>query len=138
MIVREVSDETKDYSEFLSAVWPAMQSCMERAAKLWDIEGSGMIKNEGFPDQTYDVWIADGVSAYTGGLWVAALFGMSKIAAKMGDMEKSLMYSDKAQKAKAIWNDILWNGNYYNYSEKGRYNSSSIMADQLCGQWWTR
>lgn len=33
----------------------------------------GMIENEGFPDQTYDAWSATGVSAYSGGLWVAAL-----------------------------------------------------------------
>ncbi|GMH77869.1 hypothetical protein TrST_g12461 [Triparma strigata] len=138
MIVREVKDESVDKTAFLKAVWPAMQSCMDRAATLWDSDNTGMIKNEGFPDQTYDVWIADGVSAYTGGLWVAALFGMSKIAARMEDMERSLSYLDKAKRAKAIYNETLWNGEYYNYSEKGRYNSGSIMADQLCGQWWTR
>ena len=56
----------------------------------------------------------------------------------MEDTEKSLAYLEKAKKAKAIYNSTLWNGEYYNYSEKGTKNTSSIMADQLCGQWWTR
>jgi hypothetical protein len=78
--------------DFLRAVYGAAESCMERAARLWDKEGSGMIKNEGFPDQTYDVWIADGVSAYTGGLWVAALSGMARLATLMGDPAKAEEY----------------------------------------------
>ena len=30
----------------------------------------GIIQNEGFPDQTYDIWACSGVTCYTGGLWV--------------------------------------------------------------------
>ena len=97
-----------------------------------------MIENEGFPDQTYDVWIADGVSAYTGGLWVAALFGMERLAGIMKDGAGEIKYGEMARKAKVIYNESLWNGSYYDYSEKGKKNSTSIMADQMCGQWWSR
>jgi non-lysosomal glucosylceramidase len=38
--------------------------------KEFDQDNDGMIENEGFPDQTYDIWSAKGVSAYSGGLWL--------------------------------------------------------------------
>jgi non-lysosomal glucosylceramidase len=133
MIVRDV----KDNMDFLRSVYPTAVDCMERASELWDKEGDGIIKNEGFPDQTYDVWIAEGVSAYTGGLWVAACFGMSRLAEMMGNEEQKIMYHERAMRGKQIYNDLLWNGEYFNYSERDK-NATSIMADQLCGQWWTR
>ena len=133
MVARDAGDNV----DFVRAVWEDCVSCMDRAARLWDKDGDGMIKNEGFPDQTYDVWIADGVSAYTGGLWVAANFGMSKLAKMMGEEEKGKVYEDRARRAKTVYNDLLWNGEYFNYSQRDK-NSQSIMADQLCGQWWSR
>ena len=39
-----------------------------------------MPQNQGFPDQTYDVWTAKGVSAYCGGLWLAALSAAIEMA----------------------------------------------------------
>jgi len=39
----------------------------------YDRDGDGLIENDGFPDQTYDIWTVTGPSAYTAGLWVAAL-----------------------------------------------------------------
>ena len=51
---------------------------MERLDKF-DRDGDGMIENDGFPDQTYDTWAATGVSAYSGGLYVAALSAMREI-----------------------------------------------------------
>ena len=43
-------------------------------------EGCGVPQNQGFPDQTYDVWTAKGVSAYCGGLWLAALSAAIEMA----------------------------------------------------------
>ena len=51
---------------------------MDRLEKF-DRDGDGMIENDGFPDQTYDTWAATGVSAYSGGLYVAALAAMREI-----------------------------------------------------------
>lgn len=39
----------------------------------YDRDSDGLIENDGFPDQTYDIWTVTGPSAYTAGLWVAAL-----------------------------------------------------------------
>jgi non-lysosomal glucosylceramidase len=33
----------------------------------FDKDGDGVIENENFADQTYDVWLVDGISAYCGG-----------------------------------------------------------------------
>lgn len=33
----------------------------------FDKDDDGVIENENFADQTYDVWLVDGISAYCGG-----------------------------------------------------------------------
>ncbi|GMH54079.1 hypothetical protein TrRE_jg11970 [Triparma retinervis] len=142
MAVRDAQGmREEDKKDFVEAVWPACELAVERAAEMWDTQGDGMIKNEGFPDQTYDVWIADGVSTYTGGLWVAALFGMAKLAEVVGEEGKAKGYVERGRRARKVYNDRLWNGEYFSYSEKGKRtkaNCDSVMADQMCGQWWSR
>ncbi|RLM62313.1 non-lysosomal glucosylceramidase-like [Panicum miliaceum] len=106
---------------FAEAAWPAVYTAMAYMDQF-DRDRDGMIENEGIPDQTYDIWSVSGVSAYTGGLWVAAL----QAAAAM------------ARIAKRVYNGELWNGTYFNYDNSGGATSSSIMADQLAGQWYAR
>lgn len=118
---------------FARAVWPSVYLAMAYMDQF-DKDRDGMIENEGFPDQTYDVWEATGVSAYTGGLWVAALQAASAIAHVVGDEISEQCFWYKFQKAKAVY-DKLWNGSYFNYDTSGSNTSSSIQADQLAGQW---
>ena len=67
---------TNNYENFLKTYgWKAIICVMEDSIKRFDKDNDGMIENEGFPDQTYDVWAPKGISAYTGGLWLAALQG---------------------------------------------------------------
>ena len=61
-----------------------MKAVTSRASSRWVRPSVGIIENENFPDQTYDVWIASGVSAYTGGLWVASLFALGKVEEVLG------------------------------------------------------
>lgn len=119
---------------FARAVWPAVYTAMAYMDQF-DKDRDGMIENEGFPDQTYDVWTVTGVSAYTGGLWVAALQAASAMACEVGDKASKEYFWDKFQKAKAVY-EKLWNGSYFNYDNSGRLSSSSIQADQLAGQWY--
>ena len=57
----------------------AAASCVDQVATVmhrvsaYDRDDDGLIENDGFPDQTYDIWTVTGPSAYTAGLWVAAL-----------------------------------------------------------------
>jgi non-lysosomal glucosylceramidase len=118
---------------FARAVWPSVYIAMAYMDQF-DKDGDGMIENEGFPDQTYDVWSANGVSAYSGGLWVAALQAASAMACEVGDKASANYFWARYQKAKAVY-DTLWNGSYFNYDNSGGVSSASIQADQLAGHW---
>lgn len=118
---------------FAKAVWPSIYVAIAYMDQF-DKDGDGMIENEGFPDQTYDTWSVSGVSAYSGGLWVAALEAASALARLVGDKNCADYFWFKFQKAKSVY-ETLWNGSYFNYDNSGGKNSSSIQADQLAGQW---
>ncbi|WVZ12129.1 hypothetical protein V8G54_016659 [Vigna mungo] len=122
--------------KFAQAVWPAVYIAIAYMEQF-DKDGDGMIENEGFPDQTYDTWSVSGVSAYSGGLWVAALQAASALALEVGDKGSEDYFWLKFQKAKAVY-EKLWNGSYFNYDSSGGSTSSSIQADQLAGQWYAR
>ena len=119
--------------KFAQAVWPSVYVAMA-FMEQFDKDGDGMIENEGFPDQTYDTWDASGVSAYCGGLWVAALQATSAMAHEVGDKDTEDYFWFMYQKAKAVYQK-LWNGSYFNYDNSDESTSSSIQADQLAGQW---
>lgn len=118
---------------FAEAVWPSVYVAMAFMDQF-DRDGDGMIENDGFPDQTYDTWSVSGVSAYSGGLWVAALQAASALARKVGDKASEDYFWARFQKAKVVY-EKLWNGSYLNYDSSGSSNSSSIQTDQLAGQW---
>ncbi|XP_020106842.1 non-lysosomal glucosylceramidase-like [Ananas comosus] len=121
---------------FARAVWPSVYMAMAYMEQF-DKDKDGMIENESFPDQTYDVWSVSGVSAYSGGLWVAALQAASAMAREVGDRASEELFWNKYQKAKLVY-EKLWNGSYFDYDDSGSKNSSSILADQLAGQWYAR
>ncbi|CAL9041064.1 unnamed protein product [Musa banksii] len=121
---------------FAKAVWPSVYMAMSYMDQF-DKDKDGMIENEGFPDQTYDVWSATGVSSYSGGLWVAALQAASAMAREVGDRASEELFWDKYLKAKSVYYK-LWNGSYFNYDNSGSKTSSSIQADQLAGHWYAR
>lgn len=122
---------------FAKAVWPSVYMAMAFMDQF-DKDGDGMIENEGFPDQTYDTWSVAGVSAYCGGLWVAALQAASALACEVGDRGAEEYFWFKFQKAKKVYDKKLWNGSYFNYDNSDGITSSSIQADQLAGQWYAR
>ncbi|KAL5559867.1 hypothetical protein UlMin_036078 [Ulmus minor] len=122
---------------FAKAVWPSVYMAMAFMDQF-DKDGDGMIENDGFPDQTYDAWSVTGVSAYCGGLWVAALQAASAMAQEVGDSASANYFWIRYLKAKSVYNDTLWNGSYFNYDNSGGISSTSILADQLAGQWYAR
>jgi non-lysosomal glucosylceramidase len=113
--------------------WPAVK---EAIAYLRQFDhGGGVPENSGYPDQTYDSWVVRGVSAYSGGLWLAALRAGEETARKLGDKATEDTYHQLFYKAQQTYIGKLWNGEYFRYDTESE-NQDSIQADQLAGQWY--
>jgi non-lysosomal glucosylceramidase len=120
--------------EFLRDTWPAVQEALAYLRK-YDKDGDGIPDNGGYPDQTYDEWIVRGDSAYSGGLWLAALRAAEEIGKQLGDSAKASEYHDLFAKSQSSYIKKLWNGEYFRYDTGSEYRDN-IQADQLAGQWY--
>jgi non-lysosomal glucosylceramidase len=133
--------------EFLADCWPAIQAALAYL-KTFDLDGDGIPENSGAPDQTFDDWRLQGISAYCGALWIAALEAAIAIGKLLqpsewnqftGDLEISSLiqtYQTWLEQSRPLYQAKLWNGQYYQLdSESG---SEIVMADQLCGQFYAR
>lgn len=122
---------------FLREMYPIMISVM-KSTETFDINNDGMIENSGFPDQTYDIWIATGVHAYCGGLWITACEAMAKSAQIINNNSDYNYYKNLADRARSVYYNELWNGRYLNYDNSNSNHHDSIMADMMAGQWYAR
>jgi non-lysosomal glucosylceramidase len=134
MIYRDfVLTGSKD-KDFLHYSWPAVQEALAYLKK-YDKDGDGIPENEGYPDQTYDEWVVRGESAYSGGLFLAAVRSAEEIAKQLGDSAKASEYHDLFAKSQTSYIKKLWNGEYFRYDTASEYRDD-IQADQLAGQWY--
>jgi non-lysosomal glucosylceramidase len=132
--------------EFLATCWPAVVETLHYL-KQFDRDNDGIPENSGAPDQTFDDWKLQGVSAYCGGLWIAALEAAIAIgqilqpsAANPSETASYQQAIDTFQtwlaQARPLYQAKLWNGQSYRIdSESG---SDVVMTDQLCGQFYAR
>ncbi len=143
-----------DDVEFLVECWDAVVETLNYL-KTFDLDADGIPENSGAPDQTFDDWRLQGVSAYCGGLWLAALEAAiaisdvlltnhrSEVKPKALDaknakevLQQRSVFEGWLTLSKPIYQEKLWNGQYYRLdSESG---SDVVMADQLCGQFYAR
>ena len=143
-----------DYA-FLLDCWPAVVQALHYL-KTFDLDQDGIPENSGAPDQTFDDWRLQGISAYCGGLWLAALEGAIAIGQLLLDnpaclpadaASESLLHPIVITEAigqfrtwldqsRAIYHPTLWNGQYYRLDSGS--GSDVVMADQLCGQFYAR
>ncbi|MBW4654220.1 MAG: bile acid beta-glucosidase [Kaiparowitsia implicata GSE-PSE-MK54-09C] len=131
--------------EFLAECWPAVVGALDYL-KGFDQDGDGIPENSGAPDQTFDDWRLKGVSAYCGGLWIAALEGAIALAniletSPQSSLTPSLTTAQATWRSwltqsRAVYQDALWNGRYYRLDTGS--GSDAVMADQLCGQFYAR
>jgi non-lysosomal glucosylceramidase len=132
-----------DDVQFLADCWAGIVQTLDYL-KSFDLDGDGIPENSGAPDQTFDDWRLQGVSAYCGGLWLAAL----EAAIAISDIlltnhrgaedteELGQRYRVWLAQSRTIYQEKLWNGQYFRLdSESG---SDVVMADQLCGQFYAR
>lgn len=132
--------------EFLAECWEAIVQALHYL-KAFDYDNDGIPENSGAPDQTFDDWRLQGVSAYCGGLWIAALEAAIAIgtilAASVEERNFSAPIATSVatftawrDRSRPIYQEKLWNGEYYRLdSDSG---SDVVMADQLCGQFYAR
>ncbi|MFB2771128.1 GH116 family glycosyl hydrolase [Pelatocladus sp. BLCC-F211] len=132
--------------KFLADCWNAIVETLNYL-KTFDIDKDGIPENSGAPDQTFDDWRLQGVSAYCGGLWLAALEAAIAICDVLITncrdresteeiKEQKSIYETWLTQSRPIYEEKLWNGQYYRLdSESG---SDVVMADQLCGQFYAR
>lgn len=112
---------------FARAVWPAVYAAMAYMDQF-DRDRDGLIENDGFPDQTYDTWSVHGVSAYCGGLWIAALQAAAAMADLVEDGDAAKYFRGKFNQARDVYERMLWNGSYFNYDSGSSSNSNSIQV----------
>ena len=125
--------------DLLAECWPAVVETL-RYTKLFDTDGDGLIENSGAPDQTFDDWQLQGISAYCGGLWIAALsaaIAMGELLQRHNKVQGTIVillsqYKRWWQHGRAAYQKQLWNGSYYRLDTDS--GSDVVMADQLCGQ----
>jgi non-lysosomal glucosylceramidase len=134
MVWRDFFLERKSDLAFLRYNYAAVRQAMEYL-RQFDHDGDGLIENEGYPDQTYDTWVTRGASAYSGGLYLAALRATEEMARALGEPSVASQYHGLFAKAQAAYIKKLWNGSYFNYDAESPYRTG-IMADQLAGQWY--
>ncbi len=135
--------------EFLAECWEAIVQTLTYL-KTFDLDGDGIPENSGAPDQTFDDWKLQGVSAYCGGLWIAALeaaIAIGKILEESGVNYASSSFilrpssfisqcQSWLNQSRSVYQAKLWNGQYYRIDSKS--GSDVVMADQLCGQFYAR
>jgi non-lysosomal glucosylceramidase len=133
MVYRDYVLTGKQDKVFLREMWPAVQAAMTYLQQF--DHGGGIPENSGYPDQTYDSWVVRGVSAYCGGLWLAALRASEETAMILGEVNSATHYHGLFLKAQKTYIDKLWNGDYFRYDMQSDYRDA-IQADQLAGQWY--
>jgi non-lysosomal glucosylceramidase len=130
---------------FLQDCWPAIAATLHYL-KTFDLDGDGIPENSGAPDQTFDDWRLQGISAYCGGLWIAALEAAIAIARHLQtqtttQLDPSLTeaiatFEQWLVQSRSVYHKTLWNGQYYQLDSGS--GSDVVMADQLCGQFYAR
>ncbi|NJO73619.1 MAG: bile acid beta-glucosidase [Leptolyngbyaceae cyanobacterium RM1_406_9] len=136
-----------DY-EFLAECWPAIERAIAYL-KTFDLDNDGIPENSGAPDQTFDDWRLQGVSAYCGGLWIAALEAAIAIGQLLNKADPANLQSPISNlqspipnyhtwlaQSRPLYQEKLWNGRYYRLDSGS--GSDVVMADQLCGQFYAR
>ncbi len=138
--------------EFLWECWSAIVKTLAYL-KTFDKDEDGIPENSGAPDQTFDDWQLKGISAYCGGLWLAALeaaiiigeiliahypSGSELIEAPTPESIRATieLYRHWLELGLPIYQEKLWNGQYYRLDSES--NSDIVMADQLCGQFYAQ
>lgn len=95
-----------DDIKFLADCWNAIVETLNYLKTL-DIDQDGIPENSGAPDQTFDDWRLQGVSAYCGGLWLAALEAAIAICHVLITNCRDVQNTQEIEKQKSIYQTWL-------------------------------
>lgn len=123
--------------ELARRLWPACREAL-RYLERFDRDGDGIPENDGVPDQTYDTWTMQGVSAYCSDLWLAALTAGAWLAGKAGDEDEAWRLTTLRDQAAPVVERELWRGDCYRFDNSGGPNAEDILTDQFAGTWYAR
>jgi non-lysosomal glucosylceramidase len=133
MVYRDYVLTGRNDTTFLRETWPAIKDAIEYLRQF--DHGGGIPENSDYPDQTYDDWVVQGVSAYSGGLWLTALRAGEETARILRDAKTAAEYHALFLKGQKTYITDLWNGEYFRY-DTGSDSKDDIQTDQLAGQWY--
>jgi uncharacterized protein (DUF608 family) len=131
----------RDYTFWKDTAWakevfPAVQRALRYATSL-NKPGENL-PNDDLSMQYYDCWQFHGVSAYTGGVYLAALKAGAAFGALLNDQSFERECAHQFKLSQASFEKRLWTGSYYRLWEDdttGR-KSDTCLAAQLTGQWY--
>jgi len=135
MVYRDWHLTGRTDSAFLNYCWEPVKRAMDKV-KSQDTDGDGLPNSNGI-DQTYDDMDLVGNTAYCGGLFLAACLAAKEMATAMGNTSLAATYQAWFDLAQPNFESKLWTGQYYKI-DTGSTNSTRIMSDQLCGQWYAK
>uniref|UniRef100_A0A6B2KXX7 Glucosylceramidase n=1 Tax=Arcella intermedia TaxID=1963864 RepID=A0A6B2KXX7_9EUKA len=125
-----------DDKAFLKLMWPLVRRALKHSKEKFDLNFDGMLESVG-GDSTYYTWPSRGCTAYTGGLWVAALKAAKVMAYYRKDISHYVYFDDLYKRSAQIYVDELWNGKYFKLDNSESKASDSLMAEQLVGNWYS-
>lgn len=123
---------------YLQEMWPSVKAALEYVLAYRDQNGDSL------PDMcgsmcTYDNFPMYGAASYVSSCWLAALAAAVRAAGATKDPEAAERYSAVLDKAKAAFEQKLWNGRYYRlYNDVGGERGDldeGCLTDQIIGQW---
>jgi len=122
--------------DFLRELWPAAARTLDHAVRTWDRDGDGLLDGE--LHNTYDIEF-HGIDPLANGLFVAALRAGARMAAHLGESERTADWLERAERASRAMDAVLWNGEYYRQViddvDAHRYQyGEGVLSDQLLGQ----
>ncbi|MET7401708.1 GH116 family glycosyl-hydrolase [Dactylosporangium sp. NPDC005572] len=119
---------------WLRTHWSALRHLVDRIAAVWDADGDGVL--QGDQPVTYDISL-HGPNMFVGGLWLAALRAMERMAALV-DPAAAAGYAERFTLGRDNYDKLLWNGEFYAQPVTGEAFDfgSGCLSDQLLGQWW--
>ncbi len=123
---------------YLKEIWPAVTKALEYVLRERDMNGDLLPDMEGAMC-TYDNFPMFGAASFVAGIWLAALRYAVDAAKVLGRKDEARRYAEILEKATKVYEDKLWNGEYYLlYNDEGGPKGDKdegCLSDQIIGQW---